>query len=140
MLAELREQGLIRHLGVSNVSLGQVQAARELAPVVAVQNQYNVAFRQDDELVDYCVAHGIAFVPFFPLGGFRPLQGQALDQVARDLGCTARQVALAWLLRRSPSMLLIPGTSRVAHLRENIEAAAIDLPDPALDTLDAIAG
>jgi pyridoxine 4-dehydrogenase len=90
--------------------------------VVAVQNQYNVAFRQDDELVDYCAAYGIAFAPFFPLGGFRPLHIQALDQVGQDLGCTTRQVALAWLLRRSPSMLLIPGTSQVAHLRENISA------------------
>lgn len=139
VLAELREQGLIRHLGVSNVSLGQVRVAREIAPVVSVQNQYNVAFRQDDDIVDYCAAHAIAFVPFFPLGGFRPFQTQALDQVARELGYTARQIALAWLLRRSPSLLLIPGTSRVAHLRENIEAATIELPDAALGTLDAIA-
>ena len=140
VLAELREQGLIRHLGVSNVSAEQVRAAREIAPVVAVQNHYNVAFRHDDELVDYCAARGIAFVPFFPLGGFRPLQVQALDQVARELGYTARQIALAWLLHRSPSMLLIPGTSRIAHLRENVEAAAIELPAAALSTLDAITG
>ena len=140
VLAELREQGLIRHLGVSNVSMEQVRAAREIAPVVAVQNHYNIAFRGDDELVDYCATQGIAFVPFFPLGGFRPLQVQALDQVARELGYTARQVALAWLLHRSPTMLLIPGTSRIAHLRENIEAATIELTDAALTTLDAIAG
>jgi pyridoxine 4-dehydrogenase len=140
VLAKLREQGLIRNLGVSNVSADQVRAAREIAPVVAVQNHYNIAFRGDDELVDYCADHGIAFVPFFPLGGFRPLQVQALDQVAQDLGHTARQVALAWLLQRSPSVLLIPGTSRVAHLHENIRAATIDLPDAALRTLDAIAG
>ena len=139
VLAELREQGLIRHLGVSNVSMEQVRAAREIAPVVAVQNHYNIAFRGDDELVDYCAAHGIAFVPFFPLGGFRPLQVQALDQVAWALGYTARQIALAWLLHRSPSMLLIPGTSRIAHLRENIEAARIVLPAAALSTLDPIA-
>jgi pyridoxine 4-dehydrogenase len=140
VLAELREQGLIRHLGVSNVSAEQVRAAREIAPVVAVQNHYNIAFRGDDELVDYCAAHGIAFVPFFPLGGFRPLQVQALDRVARELGYTARQIALAWLLHRSPSMLLIPGTSRIAHLRENIEAGTIELPAAALSTLDAITG
>ena len=140
VLAELREQGLIRHLGVSNVSIAQAEAARAIAPVVAVQNQYNIASRQDDALVDHCAARGIAFVPFFPLGGFRPLQARALDEAARRLGCTARQVALAWLLRRSPSILLIPGTSRVAHLRENIEAAAIELPEAMLGTLDAIAG
>jgi pyridoxine 4-dehydrogenase len=139
VLAELREQGLIRHLGVSNVSAEQVRAAREIAPVVAVQNHYNIGFRGDDKLVDYCAAHGIAFVPFFPLGGFRPLQVEALDQVAWELGYTARQIALAWLLHRSPSMLLIPGTSRIAHLRENIEAARIVLPAAALSTLDPIA-
>ena len=139
VLAELREQGLIRHLGVSNVSMEQVRAAREIAPVVAVQNHYNIAFRGDDELVDYCAGHGIAFVPFFPLGGFRPLLVQALDQVAWALGYTARQIALAWLLHRSPSMLLIPGTSRIAHLRENIEAARIVLPAAALSTLEPIA-
>jgi aryl-alcohol dehydrogenase-like predicted oxidoreductase len=140
VLADLREEGLIRNLGVSNVSLDQVRAAREIAPVVAVQNQYNIAFRGDDELVDYCEDHGIAFVPFFPLGGFRPLQVEALDDVARELGHTARQVALAWLLQRSPSILLIPGTSRVAHLHENIRAATFELPDEAIRALDAIAG
>ncbi|ACU70061.1 aldo/keto reductase [Catenulispora acidiphila DSM 44928] len=140
VLAELREQGLIRNLGVSNVGIDQLEAARAIAPVVAVQNHYNVAFRQDDDLVDHCAAHGIAFVPFFPLGGFRPLQLEALDHVAGDLGRTPRQVALAWLLHRSPTTLLIPGTSRVAHLRENIDAAAIELPGAALATLEAIAG
>jgi pyridoxine 4-dehydrogenase len=140
VLAELREQGLIRNLGLSNISLGQLRTAREIAPVVAVQNHYNIAFRGDDELVDYCAIQGIAFVPFFPLGGFRPLQVQTLDQVALELGHTARQVALAWLLHRSPTMLLIPGTSSVAHLHENIRAATIELSDATLATLDAITG
>ncbi|WP_331767580.1 oxidoreductase [Embleya sp. NBC_00896] len=139
VLAELREQGLIRHLGVSNVSAEQVRAAQDIAPVAAVQNHYNVAFRADDALVDRCAEQGIAYVPFYPLGGFRPLQVDALDGVARDLGSTARQVALAWLLRRSPTILLIPGTSSVAHLHENIAASAVELPERALRTLDALA-
>ncbi|MFF4895070.1 oxidoreductase [Streptomyces sp. NPDC001068] len=139
VLAELREQGLIRNLGVSNVSAEQVRAARQIAPVVAVQNHYNVAHRGDDALVDWCAEQGIAFVPFWPLGGFRPLQAQALDQVADELGATPRQIALAWLLHRSPTMLLIPGTSTRAHLAQNIDAAAIRLPERALRTLDAIA-
>lgn len=118
VLAELRAQGLIRHLGVSNVSAAQVRAAREIAPVVSVQNYYNIAVRDDDALVEWCAAEGIAYVPFYPLGGFRPLTD--LDEVARSLGVSARQVALAWLLRRSPTILLIPGTSSLAHLRENL--------------------
>ncbi|MES9592775.1 oxidoreductase [Streptomyces sp. NPDC094045] len=137
VLAELREQGLIRNLGVSNVGIEQVRAARRIAPVVAVQNHYNVASRRDDALVDWCAEQGIAYVPFYPLGGFRPLQIEALDRIARDLGMTARQTALAWLLQRSPSILLIPGTSSVAHLYENI-AAAVELPGPALRTLNAL--
>jgi pyridoxine 4-dehydrogenase len=138
VLAELRQQGLIRHLGVSNVSLDQVKAARDVAPVVTVQNFYNVAVRTDDPIVDYCAENGIAFVPFFPLGGFRPLQSGALDEVAAGLGITAMQTALAWLLQRSPTMLLIPGTSSVAHLRENVAAADITLPADAVARLDAI--
>ncbi|MFI8084508.1 oxidoreductase [Kitasatospora sp. NPDC086009] len=138
VLAELREQGLIRHLGVSNVSAEQVRAARDIAPVACVQNHYNVALRGDDDLVDRCAEQGIAYVPYYPLGGFRPLQADALEDVARDLGVTARQVALAWLLRRSPNILLIPGTSSVAHLRENIAAASVELPDRALRVLDAV--
>ncbi|MEV6845197.1 oxidoreductase [Actinoplanes sp. NPDC051411] len=138
VLAELRQQGLIRHLGVSNVSLDQVKIARDIAPVVTVQNLYNVAVRGDDPLVDYCAENGIAFVPFFPLGGFRPLQSDILDTVAAGLGITPMQAALAWLLQRSPTMLLIPGTSSVAHLRENVAAADITLPGPALTRLNAI--
>ncbi|MEV7149257.1 oxidoreductase [Streptomyces sp. NPDC093084] len=140
VLAELREQGLIRHLGVSNVSAEQVRAAQSIAPVVAVQNHYNIAHRQDDALVDWCAARGIAYVPFWPLGGFRPLQVEALERVAADLGATPRQTALAWLLHRSPTILLIPGTSTRAHLAQNIAAATIELPPQALRTLDAIAG
>ncbi|MHA6764459.1 oxidoreductase [Streptacidiphilus sp. PAMC 29251] len=139
VLAELREQGLIRSLGVSNVSREQVRAAQRIAPVVAVQNHYNIAYRRDDALVDWCAGQGIAFVPFWPLGGFRPLRAQALEQVADDLGATPRQIALTWLLHRSPTMLLIPGTSTRAHLAQNIAAATIALPDQALRTLDAIA-
>ncbi|MFJ9948510.1 oxidoreductase [Kitasatospora sp. NPDC091207] len=139
-LADLREQGLIRHLGVSNVSAEQVRAAQGIAPVACVQNHYNVALREDDDLVDRCAEQGIAYVPYYPLGGFRPLQLDALEDVARALDVTARQVALAWLLRRSPAILLIPGTSSVAHLRENIAAASVELPDRALRSLDAVAG
>ncbi|MGW2683488.1 oxidoreductase [Streptomyces sp. NPDC001414] len=140
VLAELREQGLIRHLGVSNVSAEQVRAAQSIAPVVAVQNHYNIAYRQDDALVDWCAAQGVAYVPFWPLGGFRPLQVETLERVAADLGATPRQTALAWLLHRSPTILLIPGTSTRAHLARNIAAATIELPPQALRTLDAIAG
>ncbi|OKJ11677.1 oxidoreductase [Kitasatospora sp. CB01950] len=136
VLAELREQGLIRHLGVSNVSAEQVRAAQRIAPVTAVQNHYNLVSRYDDALVDWCAGQGIAYVPFYPLGGIRSLQADALDRVAADLGVTARQTALAWLLHRSPAILLIPGTSSVAHLRENIAAAAVHLPDRALRHLD----
>jgi pyridoxine 4-dehydrogenase len=140
VLASLREQGLIRHLGVSGVSAGQLDEARAIAPVVCVQNYYNVAHREDDALVDRCAELGIAYVPFFPLGGFSPLQSGALDDVAARLDATPMQVALAWLLRRSPAILLIPGTSSVAHLRENVAAASLDLPADALDKLDRIAG
>ncbi|MER5647699.1 oxidoreductase [Streptosporangium sp. NPDC002524] len=140
VLAELREQGLIRHLGVSVVSSEQLAEARSIAPVVSVQNFYNLAHRADDELVDHCAREEIAYTPFFPLGGFSPLQSGVLDRVAAGLGATPFQVALAWLLRRSPTILLIPGTSSVAHLRENVAGAGIDLPADALKELDTIGG
>ena len=137
-LARLREQGLIRHLGLSNVTSTQVAEARTIAPVVCVQNMYNLANRGDDALIDELAGAGIAYVPFFPLGGFAPLQSEALSTVARDLGATPMQAALAWLLHRSPNILLIPGTSSLAHLRENLAAAELKLPEAALATLDAM--
>jgi aryl-alcohol dehydrogenase-like predicted oxidoreductase len=138
VLAGLQQEGLIRHLGVSNVSAEQVAAAQSVAPVVAVQNFYNLAVRADDALVDQCAEQGTAFVPFFPLGGFRPLQSAVLDEVAAGLGISRRQVALAWLLQRSPTILLIPGTSSVAHLRENAGAADVELPPEAVAALNAV--
>jgi pyridoxine 4-dehydrogenase len=138
VLAELRQQGLIRHLGVSNVSAEQLTEAQSIAPVVCVQNNYNVATRHDSELVDRCAREGIAYTPFFPLGGFTPLQSAVLEAVAARLGASPRQVSLAWLLQHSPTILLIPGTSSVAHLRENIAAAEIDLPVDAAEELDRI--
>src|SRR2546427_790657 len=138
VLAELRRQGLIRHLGVSNVSAEQLTEARSIAPVVCVQNNYNVATRYDRELVDRCAREGIAYTPFFPLGGFTPLQSAVLDAVVARLGASPRQVALAWLLLHSATILLIPGTSSVAHLRENIAATNIKLPADAVDELDRI--
>ncbi|WP_225809417.1 oxidoreductase [Streptomyces spinosus] len=137
-LAELREQGLIRHLGLSGVSDAQLTEAQAIAPVVTVQNLYNLANRADDALVDRCAAENIAYAAFFPLGGFSPLQSQALADVAERLGASEQQVALAWLLQRSPSMVLIPGTSSVAHLAENIAAAGLTLPADAVSELDAI--
>ena len=137
-LADLQRQGLIRHLGVSNVSAAQLTEAQSIAPVVTVQNLYNIANRQDDDLVERCARDGIAFAPFFPLGGFSPLQSDVLDRVATRLDASAQQVALAWLLQRSSTMALIPGTSSVAHLRENIAAAALVLPADAIAELDAI--
>jgi pyridoxine 4-dehydrogenase len=137
-LAELREQGLIRHLGVSTVTADQLAEARAIAPVVCVQNFYNVAQREDDPLVELTAREGIAYVPYFPLGGFSPLQSDELEGVARQLGATPMAVALAWLLKRSPNMLLIPGTSSVAHLRENVAGAGLELPTDALARLDAI--
>jgi aryl-alcohol dehydrogenase-like predicted oxidoreductase len=137
-LAELRQQGLIRHLGLSTVSADQVAEAQSIAPVVCVQNLYNIARRGDDALVDATARQGIAFVPYFPLGGFSPLQSDALQSVADRLGATPLAVALAWLLHRSPNILLIPGTSSVAHLRENVAAAGLKLPDDAIAELDAI--
>jgi aryl-alcohol dehydrogenase-like predicted oxidoreductase len=137
-LAELQQQGLIRHLGLSTVDAGQLAEAQAIAPVVCVQNLYNVARREDDSLVELTAARGIAFVPYFPLGGFSPLQSDELHAVANRLGATPLAVALAWLLRRSPNILLIPGTSSVDHLRENIAAAGLDLPADAIAELDAI--
>ncbi|RAO40405.1 putative oxidoreductase YdbC [Micromonospora saelicesensis] len=138
-LAELRQEGLIRHLGLSNVTLDQLTEAQAIAPVVTVQNLYNVANRQDDALVDRCAAENIAFAAFFPLGGFTPLQSDTLDGVAARLGASPQQVALAWLLQRSPTTVLIPGTSSVAHLRENMAAADLKLPTDAIEELDALA-
>jgi pyridoxine 4-dehydrogenase len=137
-LAELRQQGLIRHLGLSTVGADQVAEAQSIAPVVCVQNLYNIARRGDDALVDATARQGIAFVPYFPLGGFSPLQSDALQSVADRLGATPLAVALAWLLHRSPNILLIPGTSSVAHLRENVAAAGLKLPDDAIAELDTI--
>ncbi|WP_304941257.1 MULTISPECIES: aldo/keto reductase family oxidoreductase [unclassified Tsukamurella] len=138
VLAELKQQGLIRHLGVSTVTAEQVAEAQSIAPVACVQNFYNIAHRVDDELVDSLAAQGIAYVPYFPLGGFSPLQSDALNAVAARLGATPMAVALAWLLQRSPNILLIPGTSSVVHLRENVAGAALELPADALAELDAI--
>lgn len=138
VLADLRQQGLIRHLGLSNASPTQLTEAQTIAPVVTVQNLYNLANRQDDELVDRCARENIAFAPFFPLGGFTPLQSDALVSVAARLGSSRQQVALAWLLQRSPAIALIPGTSSRAHLRENIAAADLRLPADAVAELDTI--
>ena len=138
VLAELQHQGLIRHLGVSVVSPEQLTEAQSIAPVVCVQNFYNLANRADDELVDRCAREGIGYTPFFPLGGFNPLQSDTLDRVASRLGAAPFQIALAWLLHRSPTTLLIPGTSSLAHLRENVEGAGIELPRDALEELDTI--
>ena len=140
VLAELQQQGLIRHLGLSTVSAEQVAEARTIAPVVCVQNMYNIANRGDDALIDGLAEQGIAYVPYFPLGGFSPVQSGVLDDVAARLGSTPKAVALAWLLRRSPNILLIPGTSSIGHLRENVAGAGLDLPDDAVAELDAIAG
>jgi pyridoxine 4-dehydrogenase len=137
-LAGLQQQGLIRHLGVSNVTAEQVAEARAIAPIVCVQNMYNLAYRQDDKLIDRLAEEGIAYVPFFPLGGFSPLQSSALSTVASRLAATPMSVALAWLLHRSPNILLIPGTSSVAHLRENVAGAGLSLSDEDLAELDKI--
>lgn len=139
VLAELQQQGLIRHIGLSNVTPTQLAEAQKIAPIVCIQNFYNVAQRSDDSFVDSLAAQGIAYVPFFPLGGFTPLQSSSLNSTAAELNATPLQVALAWLLHRSPNILLIPGTSSVAHLRENLRAASITLPQEVLTTLDAVA-
>ena len=138
VLAELREQGLIRHLGLSTVTANQLAQAQAIAPVVTVQNFYNLANRQDEELLAHCAAEGIAYVPFFPLGGFTPLQSDTLTSVATRLGTSVQQVALAWLLQHSPTIAMIPGTSTVAHLRDNVAAAELTLPADAVAELDNI--
>ena len=137
-LAELQREGLIRHLGVSTVDADQLAEARTIAPVVSVQNFYNIAHREDDALIELTARLGIAYVPFFPLGGFTPLQSKALDSIAERMGATPLGLALAWLLQRSPNVLLIPGTSSVAHLRENIAGAGMVLSAEAVAELDAV--
>ena len=138
-LAELQRQGLIQHIGLSNVTARQVEDARRLCAIVCVQNHYNLVHRNDDALVRQLAGDGIAYVPFFPLGGFTPLQSSALSEVAGQLGATPMQVALAWLLQRSPNLVLIPGTSSVQHLRENLAAAELRLPEEAVGRLDRMA-
>ena len=137
-MAELQRQGLVRQLGLSNVTRRQVEEAQSIAPVVCVQNHYNLVHRDDDELIDWLADQGIAYVPFFPLGGFSPLQSDELSGIAKEIGATPMQVALAWLLQRSPNILLIPGTSSLVHLRENLAAAELELSDEVLQRLDAI--
>jgi aryl-alcohol dehydrogenase-like predicted oxidoreductase len=139
VLVELKRNGLIRHIGLSNISQTQLKEAQTLTEIVCVQNLYNIAQRDDDAFIEDLTRQDIPYVPFFPLGGFNPLQSAALDDVARSLDATAMQVALAWLLKRSPNILLIPGTSSLQHLRENLKAAVLRLPADAVDTLDAIA-
>jgi pyridoxine 4-dehydrogenase len=139
VLARLQRQGLVRHIGLSNVTRKQIDEGRAIADIVCVQNHYNLAHRDDDALIDQLAAEGIAYVPYFPLGGFTPLQSTALSDVAKSLVVTPMQVALAWLLRRAPNVLLIPGTSSVAHLRENLAAAGLELPSDQTALLDQIA-
>jgi pyridoxine 4-dehydrogenase len=137
-LAELKQQGLIRHIGLSTVSAKQMAEAQTITEIVCVQNFYNLAQRTDDAFVDALAGQGIPYVPYFPLGGFSPLQSSELGEVAASLDATPMQVALAWLLHRAPNVLLIPGTSSVGHLRENLQAATLKLPGEALATLDSI--
>ena len=139
MLAELQQQGLVRHIGLSNVTRAQVDEGRGICRIACVQNQYNLVRRDDDALIDALLHDGIPYVPFFPVGGFTPLQSSGLSEVARQLDATPMQVALAWLLHRAPNILLIPGTSSVTHLRENLAAADIDLPPDAMAALDRVA-
>jgi pyridoxine 4-dehydrogenase len=140
VLAELKRQGLIRHLGLSNVTSGQLAEAQKITEIVCIQNLYNVAHRDDDGFIDDLARQGIAYVPFFPLGGFSPLQSSALDRAAASLQATPMQVALAWLLQRSSNILLIPGTSSAEHLRENLKAATLRLPPEVILALDSIGG
>jgi aryl-alcohol dehydrogenase-like predicted oxidoreductase len=139
VLAELQRKGLVRHIGLSNVTPAQIAEGRRICEIVCVQNQYNLAHRDDDALIDELTRGGTAYVPFFPLGGFSPLQSSTLSGVAKRLGATPMQVALAWLLQRSPNILLIPGTSSVEHLRENLAAADLELPADVLRALDGVA-
>jgi pyridoxine 4-dehydrogenase len=138
-LIDLKRQGLIRHIGLSNVSPAQFDEARRMTEIVCIQNFYNVASRRDDAFIDALAEQGIAYVPFFPLGGFTPLQSSTLDQVAASMQASPMQVALAWLLQRSPNILLIPGTSSISHLRENLRAATLEFPVDAITQLNAIA-
>jgi len=138
VLAELQRQGLIRHIGLSNITPKQFAEGRTIAEIVCVQNFYNVVHRNDDRLVDDLAARGVAFVPFFPLGGFTPLQSSNLDAAAASLQVTPMQLALAWLLQRSPNILLIPGTSSVVHLRENLKASTLQIPRDVLAELDSL--
>lgn len=138
-LADLQRQGLVRHIGLSNVTPAQIADGRRVCTIACVQNLYNLAHRDDDPLIDDLARHGTAYVPFFPLGGFSPLQSTALSEVATSLGATPMQVALAWLLQRAPNILLIPGTSSTGHLRENLAAADLTLPSDSVATLDRIA-
>ena len=137
-LAELQREGLVRHIGLSNVTAAQIVEAQGIATIVCVQNHYNLVHREDDTLVDELASQGIAYVPFFPLGGFTPIQSSVLSTVAQTIGTTPMQVALTWLLHRSPNILLIPGTSSLAHLRENLQAGQLNLSDAVLAELDAI--
>jgi aryl-alcohol dehydrogenase-like predicted oxidoreductase len=137
-LAELQREGLVKHIGLSNVTATQIEEAQRIAPIVCVQNHYNLVQREDDGLVDRLSAQGIAYVPFFPLGGFTPIQSSTLSALAQRLNATPMQVALAWLLHRSPNILLIPGTSSLAHLRENMQATRLRLDDAVLAELDSI--
>lgn len=139
VLAELQGRGLVRHIGLSNVTPAQIAEGRKVCEIVCVQNHYNLARRADDALIDDLARSGVAYTPYFPLGGFTPLQSATLSDVAQRLGATPMKVALAWLLRRAPNMLLIPGTSSVAHLRENLSAVELDLPDEAVIALDGVA-
>jgi aryl-alcohol dehydrogenase-like predicted oxidoreductase len=138
VLADLQRQGFVRHIGLSNVTATQIAEGRAITDIACVQNQYNIAHREDDALIDALAAAGTAYVPFFPLGGFTPLQSTALSTVAAQLGATPMQLALAWLLRRAPNILLIPGTSSVGHLQENLAAVELELPEDAMAALDQI--
>ena len=137
-LAELQREGLVRHIGLSNVTAAQIAEAQGIAEIVCVQNHYNLVHREDDTMIDELASQGIAYVPFFPLGGFTPIQSSVLSTVAQTIGATPMQVALAWLLHRSPNILLIPGTSSLTHLRENLQAAQLNLSEAVLGELDAI--
>lgn len=137
-VADLQRQGMVRHIGLSNITSAQFEEARDIVEIVCVQNQYNLAHRGDDALIEMLASEGVAYVPFFPLGGFNPLQSSALSHVAERLSATPMQVALAWLLQRAPNILLIPGTSSVAHLHENLAAASLTLPEEAVTELNAI--
>ena len=139
MMAKLQDEGLIAHIGISTVDAEQIRTARDIAPVVCVQNHYNLVHRIDDDLIDALADEGIAYVPYFPLGGFSPIQSDSLDRVAREMGQSIQSVALAWLLQRSPNMLIIPGTSSRSHLRSNIAAGSLHIDDVHLEQLDALA-